>query len=251
MQTPLIRLDDVCKNFGSHTVLRHISLQIEAGKTTAIIGKSGEGKSVLLKHIIGLMQPSSGEIRYREKPIQQMNKREIRDFRNRMSYMFQGCALFDSLNIFDNIALPLVEGSRLSRKEIRDKVYARMAQLDLGDVGLLYPSQISGGMMKRVAMARALVTDPELVLFDEPTTGLDPIRKNAVHAMISEYQKQLGFTALVVSHEIPDIFHVAQNIVMLDEGRIVFSGTAAEIQACDLPEVCRFIRGDITSPFLD
>jgi phospholipid/cholesterol/gamma-HCH transport system ATP-binding protein len=244
METPLIRLVNVHKNFGSKAVLRGVSLDIAEGKTTAIIGKSGEGKSVLLKHIIGLMQPSQGEILYREKPILKMDRKETRAFRSRMSYMFQGCALFDSMTIFDNIALPLVEGTRLSPAAIRKKVLLRLEQLDLGDVGRLYPSQISGGMMKRVAMARALVTDPEVVLFDEPTTGLDPIRKNAVHAMIADYQRQFGFTALVVSHEIPDIFHIAQNIIMLDEGLIVFSGASEEIQACQIPEVRRFIRGE-------
>ncbi|MCW7754152.1 ATP-binding cassette domain-containing protein [Desulfobotulus sp. H1] len=251
METPLIQLDNVHKYFGRNPVLCGISLTITEGRTTAIIGKSGEGKSVLLKHIIGLLEPDRGEILYRGQPILKMNRKETRDFRSRMSYMFQGCALFDSMTVFENIALPLQEGTRLSTAAISKKVHTRLEQLDLGNVGKLYPSQISGGMMKRVAMARALVTDPELVLFDEPTTGLDPIRKNAVHAMISHYQKTLGFTALVVSHEIPDIFHIAQEIVMIDGGKVVFSGSSQTIEACSTPVVSQFIRGEVHSTFID
>lgn len=244
METPLIRLIEVHQKFGNNHVLRGVTMEIPEGKITAIIGKSGEGKSVLLKHIIGLMQPRGGSILFRGKPVSQMTAMEIKDFRSRMSYMFQGGALFDSLSIFDNIALPLAEGTKMPEKTIREKVQARMAQLDLGSIGHLYPSQISGGMMKRVAMARALVTDPEVVLFDEPTTGLDPIRKNAVHSMISDYQKKLGFTAIIVTHEIPEIFYIAQRILMLDEGKIVFSGTPQEIQQSEIPVVHRFIRGE-------
>ncbi|TYT73270.1 ABC transporter ATP-binding protein [Desulfobotulus mexicanus] len=251
METPLIRLVNVHKSFSSNPVLRGVSLDIMEGKTTAIIGKSGEGKSVLLKHIIGLMQPDEGEILYREKPIKEMSREETRIFRNKMSYMFQGCALFDSLSIFENIALPLKEGTRLSPSEIKEKVGERLKQLDLEGTENQYPSQISGGMMKRVAMARALVTSPELVLFDEPTTGLDPIRKNAVHRMIANYQKELGFTALVVSHEIPDIFHIAQEIIMLDEGQIVFSGSSEDIQACETPVVRQFLLGEADTMFID
>lgn len=244
METSLIRLVEVHQKFGNNHVLRGVSMDIPEGKITAIIGKSGEGKSVLLKHIIGLMQPKRGSILYREKPVFKMTPKEIGDFRSRMSYMFQGGALFDSLSVFDNIALPLAEGTMLPVKTIREKVQARMDQLDLGSIGHLYPSQISGGMMKRVAMARALVTDPEVVLFDEPTTGLDPIRKNAVLAMVSDYQKKLGFTAVMVTHEIPDIFYIAQKIVMLDEGKIVFAGAPEEIQKSMIPVVHRFIRGE-------
>lgn len=244
METPLIRLVDVHQKFGDNHVLRGVSLDIPEGEITAIIGKSGEGKSVLLKHIIGLLKPVKGSILYRDTPVLKMASKEIKAFRARMSYMFQGCALFDSLNIYDNIALPLSEGTRMHEDAIREKVVARMAQLDLGSIGDLFPSQISGGMMKRVAMARALVTDPEVVLFDEPTTGLDPIRKNAVHAMISDYQKKLGFTAVIVTHEIPEVFYIAQKILMLDEGKIVFSGTPDEIQKSTIPVVHRFIRGE-------
>lgn len=244
METPLIQLVEVHQKFGNNHVLRGVSMDIPEGEITAIIGKSGEGKSVLLKHIIGLMQPRRGSILYRDKPVFKMTPKEIKDFRSRMSYMFQGGALFDSLSVFDNIALPLAEGTRLPFASIQEKVQMRMEQLDLGSIGHLFPSQISGGMMKRVAMARALVTDPEVVLFDEPTTGLDPIRKNAVHSMISDYQKKLGFTAIMVTHEIPDIFYIAQRILMLDEGRIVFSGTPEEIQKSMIPVVHQFIRGE-------
>lgn len=248
MESPLIELKNVRKSFGKNAVLQGVSLAIQKGEITAIIGKSGEGKSVLLKHIIGLIHADKGTILYNGKPFDAMNRQEKKDFHHRISYMFQGTALFDSMTVYDNIALPLVEKHRLSKESIREKVRMRLEQLDLVSMEDRYPSQLSGGMMKRVALARALVTDPEVVLFDEPTTGLDPIRKNAVHNMIADYQRQIGFTAVVVSHEIPDIFSIAQHILMLDEGEIIFSGTPDEIQTSQLAPVRRFIRGEATLP---
>jgi phospholipid/cholesterol/gamma-HCH transport system ATP-binding protein len=152
-------------------------------------------------------------------------------------------ALFDSMTVYENVALPVSENFRLEKGEIRRRVHEKMRQLDLMGIDDKYPSQISGGMKKRVALARALVTDPEIVLFDEPTTGLDPIRKNAVHSMISDYQRRFGFTGVVVSHEIPDIFYISQRVAMLNRGRIIFSGTPAEIQQSDKLEIQQFIHG--------
>jgi phospholipid/cholesterol/gamma-HCH transport system ATP-binding protein len=172
-----------------------------------------------------------------------MKKTERRSLKRRFSYMFQGTALFDSMTVFENVALPLKERTRLKDKEIRRRVQDKMDALDLRDIDAKFPSQLSGGMKKRVALARALVTDPEIVLFDEPTTGLDPIRKNAVHGMIAEYQKRFGFTGVVVSHEIPDIFYISQRVAMLDEGRIFVEGTPEEIQTSEDPVVQGFIHG--------
>jgi phospholipid/cholesterol/gamma-HCH transport system ATP-binding protein len=172
-----------------------------------------------------------------------MQKEERRALRRRFSYMFQNNALFDSMTVFENISLPLKERNRRSDREIREMVLDKMDQLDLHGIEAKYPSQISGGMKKRVALARALITDPEIVLFDEPTTGLDPIRKSAVHSMISNYQKRFGFTGIIVSHEIPDIFYISQRVAMLREGRIYFQGTPEEIQANEDPVVQQFIRG--------
>ncbi|QTA79069.1 Intermembrane phospholipid transport system ATP-binding protein [Desulfonema limicola] len=243
MDQPLIRFENVYKSFGENQVLRDVNLSIYPGQLTAIIGKSGEGKSVLLKHIIGLIDSDSGNILFQGKKISKMKKAEKRDLKNKFSYMFQEMALFDSMTVFENIALPLQEKNSLKAPEIRKRVLDKMHQLDLDDIENIYPSQLSGGMKKRVALARALVTEPEIILFDEPTTGLDPIRKNAVHSMISSYQKKFGFTGVVVSHEIPDIFYISHRLAMIDEGKIIFEGTPDEIQASDEPVIQQFIRG--------
>ena len=231
--TPLIEMKDVHKAFGSNRVLNGINLRIYRGQITTIIGKSGVGKSVLLKHIIGLLTQDRGEILFEGKALSQMERKARTALKRKFSYMFQGTALFDSMNVYDNVSLPLREKSNLDRDEIRQRVREKMRQLDLPDIDKEYPAQLSGGMKKRVALARALVTNPEIVLFDEPTTGLDPIRKNAVHSMISDYQQQFGFTGVIVSHEIPDIFYISQRIAMLEDGRILFEGTPEDIQGSD------------------
>lgn len=243
MELPLIQLSQVYKAFGDNRVLTGADLSILEGQVTTIIGKSGVGKSVLLKHIIGLMEPDSGKILFRGRLLSEMRKSEKKAFKKKFSYVFQGTALFDSITVFENIALPLKEKTSLKKVEINNLVRKKMDQLDLQGVDEKYPSQLSGGMKKRVALARALVTDPEIVLFDEPTTGLDPIRKNAVHKMISDYQKQFGFTGVVVSHEIPDIFYISQRVAMLEEGRIVFEGSPEKIQQTWDPVVQNFIHG--------
>jgi phospholipid/cholesterol/gamma-HCH transport system ATP-binding protein len=240
---PLIEFVDVHKRFGDNIVLNGANLHIYAGEVTSIIGKSGVGKSVLLKHIIGLMIPDAGNVLFEGRPFSGMKKAERRRLKRKFSYMFQGTALFDSMTVYENVALPLKERTRLKEKEISRRVADKMEALDLHDIYDKYPSQLSGGMKKRVALARALVTDPEIVLFDEPTTGLDPIRKNAVHGMIAEYQKRFGFTGVVVSHEIPDIFYISQRVAMLDEGRIFVEGTPEEIQSSEDPVVRGFIHG--------
>ena len=246
MISPLIELIDVKKRFGDNSVMDGVDLSIFEGETTAIIGKSGTGKSVLLKHIIGLMHPDSGAILFDGKDITAFSRNERRDFKKRFSYMFQENALFDSMTIYENIALPLKEKRRLSANEIQKRVHAQLVQLEIDGSALQYPAQLSGGMKKRVALARALVTDPDIVLFDEPTTGLDPIRKDGVHDMIQSYQKLYGFTAIIVSHEIPDIFSISQSVAMLDGGKIVFQGTYEELMASDVGVVREFVhRNDI------
>ena len=243
MKHPLIQLQNVHKRFGDMEVLKGADLNIYQGEVTTVIGKSGVGKSVLLKHIIGLIEPDSGTILFQNTPLSEMKKRDRRQLKRRFSYMFQGTALFDSMTVSENIALPLKERTSLSPNEIHQRVTDKMDRLDLHQIDHKFPSQLSGGMKKRVALARALVTDPEIVLFDEPTTGLDPIRKNAVHSMISDYQQQFGFTAIIVSHEIPDIFYISQRIAMLDEGKILVQGTPGEIQSSSDPGVQQFIHG--------
>lgn len=243
MKTPFIEFIDVKKKFASNPVMRGVNLSIFKEEITAIIGKSGCGKSVLLKHIIGLMKQDSGRILISGEDLSTMGKRKRRSVKSRFSYMFQDNALFDSLTVFENIALPMTEKSKLKEKDIRNRVEKRMEQLELMGTQDKFPAQLSGGMKKRVALARALVTDPDVVLFDEPTTGLDPIRRNGVHAMIRQYQELFGFTGVIVSHEIPEIFQVAQRVAMLDEGKIIFQGTSEAIQQSDSKALHSFING--------
>jgi phospholipid/cholesterol/gamma-HCH transport system ATP-binding protein len=244
MTMPLIQLDQVFKRFGDNAVLKGVDLSIYGGQVTTIIGKSGIGKSVLLKHIIGLLEPDAGEIRFQGRAISAMTSAERRAVKMKFSYMFQGTALFDSMTVYDNVALPIREKGRTPSREVQRRVREKLAQLDLVGIEDQYPSQLSGGMKKRVAMARALVTEPEIVLFDEPTTGLDPIRRNAAHAMISQYQKTFGFTGVMVSHEIPDVFFISQRVAMLDQGRIIFQGSPEEIQTSTEAVIRQFIRGE-------
>jgi phospholipid/cholesterol/gamma-HCH transport system ATP-binding protein len=243
MQKPLIQLSNVFKKFGTNQVLRGISLRIFQGQVTTIIGKSGTGKSVLLKHIIGLLQPDAGEIFLYGQALSKMKPRQINRLRARFSYVFQDAALFDSLTVYNNIALPLLEGTSMAKSEIRQRVVDKMQQFELQAFRDKYPAELSGGMKRRVALARALVTDPEVVLLDEPTAGLDPVRRNAVYAMIVDFQKKFGFTAVMISHEVPGIFYLSQRIAMLDEGKIRFEGTPEEIQRCTDSVVRLFIRG--------
>jgi len=243
MAQPLIQFKDVFKKFGDGRVLRGVNLCIYQGEITTIIGKSGEGKSVLLKHMIGLIHPDAGEIILDGQFLSKMKSSEIDKLRGKFSYVFQDTALFDSMTIYDNIALPLREGTSLPKSEIRQRVENQLQLFELEDVQDKYPAQISGGMKRRVALARALVTDPEVVLLDEPTTGLDPIRKNAVYALIVGFQKKFGFSVVMISHEIPDIFYFTQRVIMLDKGKIRFEGTPDEIRRCADPVVQQFIQG--------
>ncbi len=243
MDQPLIEFQDVHKAFDGLAVLKGIDLSIHRGQVTTIIGKSGSGKSVLLKHIIGLLEPDRGRILWAGRPLEDLNRAERRQLKLRCSYMFQNNALFDSLSVYDNIALPLRERDRLKPDQILRQVREMMEQLDIAGIEQKFPSQLSGGMKKRVAMARALVTRPEIILFDEPTTGLDPIRRNAAHQMIVDHQRRFGFTGVMVSHEIPDVFYISQRIAMLDEGRIVFQGSCSEIQHSDHPTLRAFLAG--------
>jgi phospholipid/cholesterol/gamma-HCH transport system ATP-binding protein len=238
----LIEMKDVTKRLGGRTILDHVSLKIYQGQVTTIIGKSGTGKSVLLKHIIGLLRPDEGSILFNGKPIDKMSRREWDQYTSRISYMFQNNALFDSLTVFENVALPLQQTTRLGKREIERRVMARIEQTELAEVTRQHPSELSGGMQKRVALARALVTDPEIVLFDEPTTGQDVIRRNAILSMIAQYQKKLGFTALLISHEIPDVFFISNRIIIIDDGQIIFQGTPEDLEKFDHPFVDEFIQ---------
>jgi phospholipid/cholesterol/gamma-HCH transport system ATP-binding protein len=235
---PIIEFKNVTKRFGKRTILDRVNLQIHEGQVTTIIGKSGEGKSVLLKHIIGLLRPEEGSVLYRGKPIENMKRREWNAYLGQISYMFQSNALFDSKTVYENVAMPLRKYTELSKRQVREKVMARIEQTELTEVAHKYPSELSGGMQKRTALARALVTDPKIVLFDELTTGQDPIRRNMILGMIAEYKKKFGFTAVLISHDIPDVFFISNRILALYRKKIVFQGTPEAFEDFDHP-FCR------------
>jgi phospholipid/cholesterol/gamma-HCH transport system ATP-binding protein len=246
MEPPLIEFKDVTKRFGPRTILDRVNLQIYEGQVTTIIGLSGSGKSVLLKHIIGLLKPDEGTILFKGKPLATMKKKEKATSLAQISYMFQDNALFDSMTVYENIALPLREKTNLKKAEIDQRVTARIEQSELGDSADKYPSELSGGMQKRAALARALVTDPKIVLFDEPTSGQDPVRKNVILSMIAQYQRKFGFTAVLVSHEIPDVYFISNRILALYDRAIVFQGTPEELEKFDHPfkdEVIHSLEG--------
>ena len=234
MALPIIEFKNVTKRIGQSTILDRINLQIYEDEVTTLIGKSGTGKSVLLKHIIGLLKPDEGTILFRGKALENMNKFERNEYFDRISYTFQGNALLDSLSVYENVALPLQEKTRLGKQAIKDKVMAKLEQTELADVAYRYPTELSGGMQKRVALARALVTDPQIVLFDELTTGQDPVRRNAILGMIVEYKKKYGFTAVLVSHDIPDVLFISNRILVLSDKQVVFQGSPQEFENCNL-----------------
>jgi phospholipid/cholesterol/gamma-HCH transport system ATP-binding protein len=192
--------------------------------------------------MIGLLSPTEGEIVFRGRPIHALSRKELDALRSEFSYCFQNNALFDSLTVFDNIALPLQQTTKMAPHEIRAKVMERIAQLELSEVAAKYPSELSGGMQKRVALARALITDPKVVLFDEPTTGQDPIRKNAIFSMIVHNQKRFGFTTIMISHDIPDVFFISDRILILYDARIIFQGTYREMDQLRHPIVDEFVK---------
>jgi phospholipid/cholesterol/gamma-HCH transport system ATP-binding protein len=242
MENALIEFKDVTKRFNSLTVLDRVNLKIYEGHITTIIGKSGTGKSVLLKHIIGLLSPDEGTILFKGKPVHTMKKKEWDSYRSQISYLFQNNALFDSMTVFDNIALPLRQTEYLRKKEIEKRVMDRIEQTELTEVAFKYPSELSGGMQKRAALARALVTDPKIVLFDEPTTGQDPIRKNVILSTIAQYKRKFGFTAVIISHDIPDIFFISDRILLLWEGKMEFQGTYDDLVRLDHPMIDEFLQ---------
>ena len=241
----MIRVQKLYKAFGDQPVLRGLDLDVATAEIMVIIGRSGGGKSVLLKHLIGLLRPDSGAILVDGTDITRLRGSALDEIRRRYGVVFQGGALFDSMSVTDNVAFPLREKTRLSAAEIKSRVEEKLEQVGLTGMGDKNPAEISGGMRKRVAIARALVNEPEVVFFDEPTTGLDPILVNTIHHLIQELHQKFRFTAVVVSHEIPEIFGIADRVAMLHEGLIVESGPADAIQASANPVVRQFIQGDV------
>jgi len=217
----MIRVENLWKAFGHQEVLRGVSFEVQQGEFMALIGGSGCGKSLLLKLLVGLLKPDRGGVWIAGKDMSELNRKEIESLRSRIGFVFQGGALFDSMTVYDNVAFPLREKTRLREHEIRRKVMGELELVGLRDAEQKFPAQLSGGMLKRVALARALVRDPEIVLFDEPTTGLDPVVSRAVLELFGAVHHRLKLTGILVSHEIPRIFEIVQKVAMLYEGRIV------------------------------
>ena len=224
-----LKIRGLKKHFSDKRVLDGIDLDVAAASVTTIIGKSGIGKSVLLKCIANLLQSDAGTIELDGQAISQSRLTAHSDTGVTFSYMFQNNALFDSLTASENVALPLSEASKVNKAEIQERVDEMLAHLELSDSADRYPGELSGGMKKRVALGRALITKPQVVLFDEPTTGLDPERKFSVFEMIADYRECFGFTALLVSHDIPEVFEISDRVAWLDEGRIKFFGKPEEL----------------------
>ncbi len=242
----MIQVIDLHKSFNGQKVLDGINLTIPKGQITVVIGKSGVGKSVLLKHIIGLLKPDRGQILVDGIDIATLRGQSLREFKKHFAVLFQGGALFDSLNVFENIAFPLREKTSLPEAEIAQRVRLRLEQMHLAsEVETKFPDELSGGMKKRVALARAMIQEPEIILFDEPVTGLDPPMTFTVFHLIKQTHQDSGYTALVVAHDIPEVFTIADKVAMLHRGRIIAHGTPAEIQGHSDPMVQSFIKGEV------
>ncbi len=252
---PVIRFEEVTKSFGDrrhrHVVLNKVSFAIPGGRTTVIAGGSGQGKSVTLKLILGLMRPDSGHILVDGRDVVTLRGEELRELRTRFGVLFQGAALFDSLTVFENIALPLRERTHLSEEEIRDRVMTTLRQLELDGHEDKFPAQLSGGMKKRVGLARALQLDPEIVLFDEPTTGLDPVMTREIYDLFSRTQQRLGYTAVIVSHDIPQVFELADRIILLNRGEIDVFDDIEEIVHSTKPYIREFAEMTMGEMFGD
>ena len=242
MAETIVKVRELCKSFGEHRILNGVDLDIEEGRITAVIGKSGTGKSVLLKNIIGIMKPDKGEIFFRDADIAKMNKDELLEIRKNIGYLFQDAALFDFMSVEDNIRFPLVEQLGLKNgKELSARVSELLELVGLPGTEKKFPSELSGGMRKRVGLARAIAVEPKIVLFDEPTTGLDPILAESIDALIDKVNKELNMTCVVISHDIASVFRHADKIALLYDGVIQFCGTPDEAHASDHEVLKHFI----------
>jgi len=238
-----ITLKQISKSFGQQKVLDQLDLTLESQKITCIIGRSGGGKSVLLKHIIGLVKPDSGQIFVDDIDISTLKESELNEIRKNFGMLFQDAALFDSMTVGENVAFPLKEHRRLPKKEMEQIITDKLLQVGLTGVTEKMPSELSGGMRKRVGLARALALDPKIILFDEPTTGLDPIMCDAIDRLIVETQQNTGSTCVVISHDIESTFKIAHRIAMLYKGKIIAYGSPEDIKSSNNPVLKQFIQG--------
>lgn len=239
----MIEINNLHKTFGDNNVLRGVDLTIEEGETSVIIGKSGSGKSVLLKHIVGLLFPDEGYVKVGGEIIDKTDTKKLYNIRRKFGYLFQGAALFDSMTVGENIALPIIENEyNLTDKELEIKISKMLELVDLPNTQNLKPAELSGGMKKRVGLARALITEPEYILYDEPTTGLDPIMSDSIDDLIKNLANRLNVTSIVVTHDMFSVKNVADEIAMMHDGRIYFEGTPDQLIRSDDPVIKDFIN---------
>jgi phospholipid/cholesterol/gamma-HCH transport system ATP-binding protein len=238
-----LEYNNIHKSFGANAVLQGVDLTVKRGETLVILGGSGTGKSVLLKLTIGLLNPDTGSIIVDGENVTGSSEKEWMRVRHRVSYMFQWGALFDSMDVFDNVAFPLRESRRYSDEEVRKRVLEKLDLVGLVDSVDVFPADLSGGMRKRAALARSIVTEPACILYDEPTSGLDPITADTINRMIRRMQKVLGITSVVVTHDINSMFHVADRLAFLYNGKMAFTGTPDEARTTEHPVLRGFIEG--------
>lgn len=244
-----IEVRDLHKSFGAKKVLRGVTLDVPKGSSLVVIGGSGTGKSVLLKSIIGTMRPSSGEIFIDGENVVNLSESERQARMHKFGYLFQGGALFDSMSIWENIAFGLIQGQRMDRNKARDIAYDKLAQVGMeSDVGVLFPAELSGGMQKRVSLARAIATEPEILFFDEPTTGLDPIMSDVINNLIVKCVKELGATSVTITHDMASARKIADNIAMLYEGQIIWHDAIEKLDKSGNGHVEQFINGLAEGP---
>lgn len=242
----MLTVKNLTKMFGTNVVLDNISLNIEKGKTTVIIGPSGCGKTVLVKHLIVLLRPNSGEVYFKKHRIDNLSENKLNNIRTHYGFLFQGGALFDSLNVTENIIFPIRQHCEITDwKEVEELVKSKLAMVGLDGFQQFYPSNLSGGQQKRVALARAIALNPEIILYDEPTTGLDPIRSDVINELVLKLQKELSVTSVVVTHDMKSAYKIADRIVMLHNGKIIADGNADHIRNHPHPVVQQFISGQV------
>lgn len=241
---PVARFRDVHKRFGSLIVLAGVDLDIQPGTTTVILGPSGSGKSVMLKHLVGLLKPDRGDVFFEDHHVSTLPERRLNAVRRRVGFLFQLSALFDSMTVFDNLAFPLREHERLSRTDLRRRVHKALDTVDLHGVAGKFPAQLSGGQQKRAALARAIIRNPTLMLYDEPTTGLDPVRAAGINQLIRKLQRDLGMTSLVVTHDLASARAVGDRVVLLYNGTLVADGTYDQLDRSDDPRVRGFLHAE-------
>jgi phospholipid/cholesterol/gamma-HCH transport system ATP-binding protein len=239
----MIKLVDVHKSFGSKKVLQGFTLDVDEGETMVIIGYSGSGKSVAIKHIVGLLEPDKGTVFVDNKEVPKLSRPELYDLRSEVGYVFQFAALFDSMNIGDNVAMGLRKEHKMSEEEIQNRVSESLALVDLPGVESKMPSELSGGMRKRVGIARAIARRPKYILYDEPTTGLDPVTSAVIDQLMVRTREKLGVTSIVITHDMRSAYNVGSRIAMLYEGKVRQVGTVEEIKHTKDPIVCQFIEG--------